>query len=238
MTSTPPILLLAGLLAGCVQASAAVVTLSSQAPSSNLIRYNALTAATPANINSYWRGPGGTDVKKNIGQGFSLVGETTDYSLQAVTFNIFGFSAPVQGLSFNISIYQTSAVATVPTLGNLIASENGTMASNLVVDDFIRFSLDNAVTLEKGYFYNVVFSFAEMTSTNSTVQSLSFKTVGSGVSITSGGRRWIDTDGVYSASASNGFVFYAEGMAIPEPSTLLLAGAGISLVALRKRIHR
>ncbi len=240
MNSKTPIILLAGLLACSLQAYSAVVTISASAPASNVIKSNPLTATTPANVTSYWRAPGATDSRKGIGQGFSLVGETTDYSLQAVTFNIQNFSPAVQGLSFNISIYKAAAVTTVPGVSNLIASEDGIMASGLTADGYIKFTLDSAIVLEKGYFYNVMFSWNERTSDTTTVQSISFKTAGTGTPITAGGRRWIDVDGTISASGTNGFIFYAEGIAIPEPGTglLLLTAAGISLVALRKRLHR
>jgi len=227
-------------IVGCVvatalQSQAVIVSQSITAPTENILKFNEVTTGTPANINSFWRPAGTGDHQKNIGQGFSTVGLTSSFSLTSVTFNLLGFSAPVEGLGFNISIYEATSVSTIPSPATLISSQNGTLPLTLS-EGYITFALDTAVTLLSGKIYNVMYSFTEPTSSDLTVNYLSFKTIGS--ANTSGGRRWIDTDGGYDNSASNGFVFYAQATAIPEPSTYALLGLSVlALVILRKRRH-
>lgn len=229
-------------VAGCVvataiQSQAVLVSQSAVAPTDDILKFNEVTTGTPANINSYWRPAGATDQQKNIGQGFSTTGLTSSYLLTAVTFNLLNFSAPVQGLGFNISIYESSSVGALPSSETLISSQNGNLPETLM-SGYITFTLDVPVTLSEDKIYNVMYSFTELTSETIAINNLSFKTIGSKISITSGGRRWIETDGSYSGSAENGFVFYAQATAIPEPSTYALLGLGVlALVILRKRRH-
>ncbi len=229
------------ILTGCafaaaLQCHAVDVSLSSVAPTQNVLKFNEVTTGTPANINSYWRPAGGTDEQKNIGQGFSTTGLTSNYLLTAVTFNLLAFSVPVEGLGFNISICESTSVSAVPSPATLVSSQNGSLP-DILSNGYITFTLDTPVTLLSNKIYNVMYSFTELTSTTTTPNSLSFKTIGD-VTNTTGGRRWIDSDGSYSSSPSNGFVFYAQATAIPEPSTYLLLGVGaVALVIFRKRRH-
>ncbi len=240
MTKLLPLFAIVGMLATPLASASIVISTGTSAPlAENVIRSNVPSAST-ANLTAYWRPPGGLDLFKNVGQGFSLEAGSPDYMLESVTFHIQGFGAGVLGKDFKIEVYRTTSTTLAPSADNLFRSFEGTMLDSLTVNDYIDFKFDEDVLLTTGYFYNVVFSFTELTSESSTVQSLSFTTIGSGVTNTTGGSRWIGIDKgtgiVYDRSATNGPVFYAQGHAVPEPSTMaLLAAAGIGLAALRKR---
>jgi len=230
MKTKLPSLILAtvtGCLLGLSQTQGVTVSLSNSAPTENVIRYQDVTTGTPSNITSYWRQPGGSDQKKDMGQGFSMLDAAGDFQLTAVTFNIYSVSTQVLGLSFKISIYETSAIGTVPSEANLISEQTGTLPAAMSANDYITFTLDTPVHLQAGKYYNVVYSFAEMTDpVGSQAYSLSFKTIGSGITNSVNGRRWIIIDGAASASNSNGFVFYAIGAPIPETSASALTLVG------------
>lgn len=243
MTKLLPLTAVIGALSASLASAATVsINTSSSAPDpTNVIRSN-VAGATPANLTAYSRPPGGSDIFKNVGQGFSLEAGSPDYMLQSVTFALQGYGTGILEKNYKIEIYRTNASSTIPSAGNLFQTFEGTMLDSLTANDYLTFQFSEEVSLSAGYFYNVVFSFTELTSETSTVQSLSLKTVGSGVSITSGGSRWIgidkgDGNGLsYDRSVSNGLVFYAQGYAIPEPSTTaLIVAAGIGLAALRQR---
>lgn len=222
---------------GTPNASAAVVvSLNDNAPTENIIKYNAFTN-TPANITTYWRGPGGSDQVKTAGQGFSTVGNDTPYLLTAVTFNIIGFSPEVQGLGFSLSITSSDAVGTLPTAATPVSTQTGNLPNVLITDSYITFTLDTPVLLEPGKYYNVIYAFTEKTAENSDVKHLSFRTTGTGVANTSGGRRWIGVDGVYTAAAPNSFVFYAHATPVPEPTTYVLLGGALVGLGIRRHLR-
>ncbi len=187
------------------------------------------------------RAPGATDQIKTVGQGFSTSGLTGEYLLSAVTFSIRSFDPEVIGLTFNVTITETSKASTHPndsTGISFTSTQSGILKAGLQENDYMTLTLDLPVTLKEGKFYNVVFSFAEPTSGTTAVKRLVFNIINSGnpgSPNTTGGQRWLETDGVFAASSTNGLIFYAHAQAIPEPSALLLMGGGVlALAFLRK----
>jgi len=223
--------------------AAVIVSQNSSAPTEDIISSNVITTGTPGNITAYKRTSG--NLVQNIGQGFSTSGLTSDYSMTAATFFLTDFTpSSVEGKGFEISLYEVPSGSTASTApgATLISSQTGNLPTTLVSSNYITFSLDTPVTLSANKFYVLMYSFTENTGTT-TANSVSFTTIGSSSGSTSapntsGGYRWQQNDSGNNGSARNGFVFFVEATAIPEPSTYLLLGAGVlTLVIFRKRRH-
>ncbi|AHF92799.1 glycosyltransferase family 1 [Opitutaceae bacterium TAV5] len=230
-------------LAGCALASSAKaavsVSLSATAPTEDVYKFQEIpSGGTASNVTAYKR-VSSTILERTVGQGFSTESETGDLLMTAVTFKIYNFSDAVEGLDFTISLYEgTSITAASPASATLLSRQTGTLPETLVTGNYITFDLGTPVTLSPDKYYSVVYSFAELTSSGSTANSIGFATIGSGNSNTTGGRRWLGDDGTYTGSTSNGLVLYVHAVAVPEPATwaLLFGIFAAALAIVRKRL--
>lgn len=212
--------------------AAVVVSTSLDSPLENIALSN-VASGTIGNSNAYKKGDG--SAATGIGQAFTVGASSIE--MAAITWKIAAFNAGVLSKTFNISIYEASAVNASGT-ETLISSQVGVLpGSGLSVGEYITFSLGQSVTLESGKIYGILFSFVDATSPDNTAKSLGFEV---GTVYQPGTRLWVinDVTGVISADTKESTFFLQSAAPIPEPSTYTLIGLSVlALVILRKRRH-
>ncbi len=117
----------------------------------------------------------GTGESRHIGQAFPVAaGQSCE--MTAVTFKLKEFDSAVLGKRFSLKVYRLAAVNKVPDpVNGLVSTQDGTLPESIDPEGYITFTLDEAVKLDQGGAYLVLFAFEEPTSTDQRANVLGFE---------------------------------------------------------------
>lgn len=224
--------LISGLALWGGNASASVVTVSypETAPISDIVS----SYTGPAN-NEYgvYNGLSGTSNYRDISTSFAAPAGS-DYFITSLTMQIYSatttnFTTPV---NFSIDVWSIPTVNSWPTSvgASLQASFTGTMqpnSSQTQAGDYITFNFATPVLVTAGQSYSFVMGLDDASSGNILRWGVGPQVSTSRAAGSSNGGAWINASATY--------IYYVQGTAVPEPTSIALLGlAALAILAGRK----
>lgn len=143
-------------------ASAAVITsTSTESPTENVF----LSTSTAGSGNVLFRNQNATwaDARRDIGQTFLAPG-VEETLLSSVVFQVASASAGALGTAFTLQIFEFENGTAFAPLGAAIYTGSGVFPTTLAADSYLRFDLDQSVSLQGGKTYGIQLGFVNQSS--------------------------------------------------------------------------
>lgn len=224
--------------------AAVLVSTSSSLPS-NIAFSN--TATTTVNTITWYNTV--NSVEREVAQSFQA---GSSFTMNSITLLLNDSGAAIgngtgtgqtntQGAAFSLDVYSSATNRFDTSVSTqLLSSQSGNLpttgfTSANVQGDYITFTLDAPITITAGTYYAFAFSF----DTQATDRALQF--VVNGNTLPTTGYAYAFTNAASSpsswvANGSNDYAFYLA--AVPEPSGLVLSGAGVFGLLMRRKMRR